>query len=107
MTRGDWKLVNGTNYRGAWDNWYGPEGDRKEKSYKYKAARNSITGRALSSINMLPSKAVMKRMRKETKVKCLAQKTTSNSDSVCEPLNKPCLFNIKDDPCEKYNLAEK
>ena len=23
---GDWKLVKGTTYNGAWDSWYGPSG---------------------------------------------------------------------------------
>lgn len=29
-----------------------------------------------------------------------------NASSNCTPSKKPCLFHIKDDPCEFYNLAD-
>lgn len=51
---GDHKVVKGTNYNGAWDSWYGPEGDRNPKSYKVNDVRNCQAGIALKFLNMLP-----------------------------------------------------
>ena len=104
LTSGDWKLVKGTNYNGAWDTWYGPAGDRNTSAYDYKAISSCNTGRALQAINMLPTIADITRMLSESNIDC---KSNLKADTVCNPLIQPCLFNIKADPCEKYNLATK
>ncbi|XP_065368722.1 arylsulfatase B [Calliphora vicina] len=107
LTRGDWKLVKGTNYKGAWDGWYGPAGDRDARSYDYKAVRNCLAGRALATLNMLPTTADITRMRTDSNVDCSMRMAYLKQGNVCKPLMEPCLFNVKDDPCEKYNLANK
>lgn len=48
------KVVKGTNYNGAWDSWYGPEGDRNPKSYDVNKVRNCQAGVALKFLNLLP-----------------------------------------------------
>lgn len=107
LTRSDWKVLVGTNYKGGWDGWYGPAGDRNARSYNYKAVRSSMTGRSLAAIDMLPSMADIARMRMESNIDCSARMPYLKDGIVCKPLEKPCLFNVKDDPCEKYNLAHK
>ncbi|XP_075167273.1 arylsulfatase B [Haematobia irritans] len=107
LTRSDWKVIVGTNYNGGWDGWYGPPGDRNPRSYNYKAVRNSFAGRALDAINMLPALADVSRMRMESNIDCSAREPYLKEGVVCKPLEEPCLFNVKDDPCEKYNLAHK
>lgn len=50
-----WKLVDGTNYKGQWDNWYGPEGNRNVSSYSLYDLMTCKTARALKLIQMLPT----------------------------------------------------
>ncbi|KAM7341897.1 arylsulfatase B isoform 2-T2 [Cochliomyia hominivorax] len=107
LTRGDWKVVKGTNYNGAWDGWYGPAGNRDPRSYDYKAIRYSNSGRALSALNMLPTIADIIRLRLQSNIDCSVDMSYLKQGDSCKPLQNPCLFNIKDDPCEKYNLAQK
>ena len=107
LAKGDWKVVKGTNYKGAWDGWYGPAGDRDARSYDYKAIRNCYSGRALQAINMLPTTADITRMRSESNIDCSARMANLKQGTDCKPLIQPCLFNVRDDPCEKYNLAQK
>ncbi|XP_011291436.1 arylsulfatase B [Musca domestica] len=107
LTRSDWKVIAGTHYNGAWDGWYGPAGDRNARSYNYKAVRSSLAGRSLATIDMLPTIADISRMRIEANIDCSARMPYLKEGTVCKPLEKPCLFNVKDDPCEKYNLAHK
>ncbi|KAI8125037.1 hypothetical protein FF38_10608 [Lucilia cuprina] len=107
LTEGDWKVVKGTNYKGAWDGWYGPAGNRDARSYDYKAVRSCYAGRALATLNMLPTPADITRMRSESNIDCTARRPYLKQGTVCKPLVKPCLFNIRDDPCEIYNLAQK
>lgn len=54
-------------------------------------------------MNKLPKKTRMKDLRKTATILC-ASNTTSYSH--CNLAKKACLFNIKLDPCERYNLAE-
>uniref|UniRef100_A0A1A9WWP8 Sulfatase N-terminal domain-containing protein n=1 Tax=Glossina brevipalpis TaxID=37001 RepID=A0A1A9WWP8_9MUSC len=107
LTVGDWKIVKGTNYQGAWDGWYGPAGDRDPKMYDYKAVRLSLTGRALEAINMLPTTADIIRLRSQSSIDCNVRMPYLKDGIKCNPLQEPCLYNIKDDPCENYNLAYK
>ncbi|KAK9300129.1 hypothetical protein QLX08_007059 [Tetragonisca angustula] len=43
-------------------------------------------------------------IRKEAQIKCNIKEKSKIS---CEPIIAPCLFNIKNDPCEMVNLAKK
>lgn len=55
VTKGDWKLVKGTNYRGQWDNWYGPAGLRDTRDYDLNAIFDCSTGKALNNMRLLPN----------------------------------------------------
>ncbi|XP_041472305.1 arylsulfatase I-like [Lytechinus variegatus] len=75
---GDYKLVQGQ--RGTdWDGWYPPEG----------------TSLADLESNPVPNAFV---------VHCLPK--PANASTNCKPIEKPCLFNIRHDPCEFYNIAD-
>lgn len=104
VTIGNWKLHKGTNYKGAWDNWYGPAGPRSQTSYNAINVVQSPAGKALHRLDLLPSVQHMRRMRVDATVKCLSNQTI---EPVCRPMDKPCLFNVEIDPCEQQNLAEK
>lgn len=60
LTVGDWKVLKGTNYKGQWDFWYGPAGNRNSSSYNVTAVRDSFSGKALQRLNNLPSDDIMK-----------------------------------------------
>ncbi|CRL00636.1 CLUMA_CG013896, isoform A [Clunio marinus] len=102
ITIDKWKLVVGTNYNGQWDGWYGPEGDRNVSSYFINDLLTCKTARALKSIQMLPTTHKVLKLRNEATVTC-SQKDVNT----CNPLTKPCLFDILNDPCESSNLADK
>lgn len=100
---GDWKLVKGTTYEGAWDSWYGPSG-RGNRKYDLKSLRSSSTGIALTSLGRnLPSDTKIRSLRSEASVEC---KKPSHA-TICVATQQVCLFNIAQDPCELDNLVFK
>lgn len=94
--------MKGTNYKGAWDAWYGPAGTRTTTAYNVNAVVQSVAGQALIRLNLLPNAQDIRKIRLSATVECLNQ----TKETICRPLEKPCLFNINVDPCEKNNLAE-
>ncbi|XP_036231188.2 arylsulfatase B isoform X2 [Bactrocera oleae] len=104
LTMGDWKLVLGTNYPTMWNGWYGPPGEREAAAYDLKLLQRCPVGHALATLNMTPSVAEVIRMRRAATVMCVME----TPPNICEyKEKKPCLYNIRDDPCEYYNQAEK
>lgn len=105
LSVGDWKLVKGTNYNGKWDGWYGPAGERDPRLYDWQQIPKSRAGKALLGLKMLPSQAEQQRLRAAATVTCLGQ---SHQGTSCKAtaFSAPCLFNVHDDPCEQFNLAE-
>lgn len=47
----------------------------------------------------------MLHLRQQAEINCPENNHTSNLNTVCQPQISPCLFNIRDDPCEQVNLA--
>ncbi|KAG8222731.1 hypothetical protein J437_LFUL008127 [Ladona fulva] len=122
LTVGDWKVVKGTTYQGSWDGWYGPSGRGRNFVYGMDLVMHSKCGRALASIGYPLSREQMSKTRMEAQVSCDEepvegssteygyydyQTTEAAMEVPCEPLRSPCLFNVKDDPCEKRNLAQR
>lgn len=56
LLRDEWKIVNGTNYDGQWDDWYGPEGEREASRYPINKLLDCPTALALKKLNMMPSR---------------------------------------------------
>lgn len=44
-------------------------------------------------------------LRKEAIVHCGETNPDEISKTICNPLKSPCLFNLREDPCERINLA--
>ncbi|XP_077994621.1 arylsulfatase I-like [Glandiceps talaboti] len=74
----EFKLIIGEAYSGHWSGWYKPE---------------EFTAEANKTVD--PKAAV---------VNCGVK--PANASTNCKPQKKPCLYNIIDDPCEFYNLAD-
>ncbi|XP_045534123.1 arylsulfatase I [Papilio machaon] len=102
ITVDQWKLHKGTNYNGAWDDWYGPSGEGEGGEYAPGQVRDSDAGRALQHLGLLPADNIILALRKEATLRCNASVTPIP----CRPLAAPCLFNIEEDPCERRNLAD-
>ena len=96
------ELTAGTTYEGEWDDWYGPSGRDSNYTYSYyQMVVNSPTSLNLQSINYpVPNKTKMANLRRSVDLQC--QRNGSNAS--CKPLQEVCLFNIRDDPCEIYNV---
>ena len=80
-----------------WSDWYPPwQADEKlyTDSYKRKSYLN---------IDIL-TKSLNDWQRGHIKVHC--GKKPFNASTNCNPVSKPCLFNIAKDPCEYYNIAD-
>lgn len=98
--------MKGTNYKGDWDSWYGPDGVRNVSSYNVEEIFQSPAGKAIRSLNLMPSEEIIRGLRSKAAVNCRKQIETDSTQFTCEPLISPCLFNVMDDPCEEFNLAE-
>ncbi|XP_073967236.1 arylsulfatase I [Choristoneura fumiferana] len=96
-----WKLHKGTNNNGAWDSWYGPSG--RNSSYDLESVYAARAGKALASIGLMPARDKAQQIRQSVTVVC----DTNTTVIPCKPLEAPCLFNIEDDPCERFNMADK
>ncbi|XP_047110645.1 arylsulfatase B-like [Schistocerca piceifrons] len=108
LTDGDWKLVKGTTYDGAWDGWYGPSGrENAPAAYDVGQVLGSKAGRVLYRGGYLTTRTEVLTVRTSALVTCNPSGSTSNVTINCKPLEAPCLFNIQSDPCEKRNLADR
>lgn len=96
-----WKYVNGSRQCGQYDGWLGEIGNETNKVSDYATVvQNSKVGQVLSEFFTLTIEKLNK-IRSRLEIKC-----PSKTVIACNPLNKPCLFNIDSDPCERINLAE-
>lgn len=94
-----WKILNGTenmNYSG----WLGltefNDNDVSFESY-FEKLSDSLSSNSLPEL----VNEDVKDLRYDATVKCNPRKFAIS----CDPTEKPCLFNIIDDPCEQNNLA--
>lgn len=102
IIKGDYKIVNGTVYDGAFDGWLSSKGGSSNINFeKYiNLAASSASARAIDS-KAINSDSVLS-MQKQIDVKC----STNSKKVSCHILNGPCLFNISEDPCEENDLSK-
>ncbi|KAM0735511.1 Arylsulfatase J [Formica fusca] len=101
ITVGDWKLIQGSTYKGAWDGWYGPSG--REWIYDADGVISSTAGRAVTSVGLSVTTEIIWFLRENAMIKCPPK---NDSLPICKPLEEPCLFNVYQDPCEDNNLVK-
>ncbi|XP_012265045.2 arylsulfatase B-like [Athalia rosae] len=131
IRKGDFKYVIGTVGRG--DDWYGENGrpglarnDRTLPNYDPSSILESRAGVALAGVITARQVAELKKVRNgqtdapqiTTRLVTAADVQSLRNDALlecnvkeedkvpCNALESPCLFNLKDDPCELVNLAK-
>lgn len=87
--------MKGTNYKGDWDSWYGPDGVRNVSSYDVNEIFASPAGKAISSLNLMPSEEIIISLRTEAAVNCRKRIETDFAQFTCEPLISPCLILVR------------
>ncbi|XP_041784713.1 arylsulfatase B-like isoform X1 [Anopheles merus] len=96
-----WKYINGTTARGIYDGWLGQLSDQEdqipEEDYFAQLLNDSFIGGS-----MLLSEEQVREVRQNATLRCAEDVQAIP----CEPLVKPCLFNVVEDPCERVNLAD-
>ncbi|KAG8239213.1 hypothetical protein J437_LFUL017415 [Ladona fulva] len=127
LRRGDWKYINGTTQRGQSDSWYGDSGrGSEEPEYDIEAILGSKSATASYSVRSRRARrglvrqpleeSLVRMLRSQAEVRCRRNKAdasaaeeeaevAASSGYACRPLVAPCLFNLRDDPCETTNLA--
>ncbi len=104
----EWKLVNGSSFKGEHDEWLGDPGERVLSDGEYlKQILSSQVQSTVKIFNVSISNETILNLRQKATVKCSENETLHYlwENYTCNPLESPCLFNVKDDPCERLNLA--
>ncbi|XP_054266115.1 arylsulfatase B-like [Macrosteles quadrilineatus] len=119
LRKGDWKYIKGNVHKGVADGWYGETGRGVEgQKYDVEAVLTSRASVALSGfttwqqirekhqVNSTSPAWMLLHSDTVLTLRQQAQLTCSATVVECRPREAPCLFNIKEDPCERLNLAE-
>jgi hypothetical protein len=100
-------MITGSTYNGAWDGWYGPSGRGDSPVYEPYQVMSSQAGHALAKAGTTLTPVIIQALRNEAEVICdFMSLYTHAGRTGCKPLIAPCLFNIRNDPCEQNNLAD-
>uniref|UniRef100_A0A182QC13 Sulfatase N-terminal domain-containing protein n=1 Tax=Anopheles farauti TaxID=69004 RepID=A0A182QC13_9DIPT len=94
------KYINGSTLNGANDEWYGQTDplDRLPSDEKYLAGVMSTTIARTAKLD----EKVISYLRRHAKIDC----GNEIAHQPCNPLRKPCLFDIINDPCEMHDIAD-
>ncbi|XP_022218278.2 arylsulfatase B, partial [Drosophila obscura] len=102
------KYVNGSSFDGRYDHWLGELEDGEEDPFSAdygQLVRDSEVQAVLG--NGGPTDDRIRQMRNEATQRCpIQEKDPEDPIYLCEPLKAACLFDLANDPCERYNLAQ-
>lgn len=128
IRQGEWKYTYGSTNNGKADHWFGNDGKNPAYHYDKNLILNSQVNTALSgvityqqiaeknknikhqldnnfTINLIDENVIDK-LRDQAVIRCKPHNSEDQLEqNKCNLLESPCLFNIKDDPCERNNLA--
>ncbi|XP_050072048.1 arylsulfatase B-like [Anopheles maculipalpis] len=93
------KYINGTTLNGVNDEWYG-ETDAFDKLPTDDQYLNGVMSTTIAKAGMLDEKLITY-LRRHARVNCGNAIPTKR----CNPLVKPCLFDIINDPCEMHDIS--
>nr|UNO37567.1 GSS1 [Psylliodes hospes] len=123
IRQGDWKYVYGSSGK-RMDLWFGNDGKKPEYSYDVNQILTSSTATAFAGLityQQIKDENPNRRSSRELKIidkndiETLRTQATVScgpfnfedqlEENKCNLLQSPCLFNIREDPCERVNLA--
>uniref|UniRef100_A0A182K373 Sulfatase N-terminal domain-containing protein n=1 Tax=Anopheles christyi TaxID=43041 RepID=A0A182K373_9DIPT len=93
-----WKYVNGTMFKN-YDGWLGQLNSGEQLSAEEYFDRFNAPGSIGSTMHLTRDR--VESIRSQASLECTDMEETS-----CQPLVRPCLFNIVEDPCERNNQAD-
>lgn len=97
----DHKLLNGTILNGVYDGYLGSNNNSNFNSELYtQIVKDSIVSETLKTSL---SHEKIEELRTLAKIQCMKADGKKNP---CDLLRAPCVFDLKNDPCEENNLAE-
>ncbi|BFF97031.1 arylsulfatase B [Drosophila madeirensis] len=102
------KYVNGSSFEGRYDHWLGEleAGEEHPLSADYAQLVRASEVQAVLG-NGGPTEDRIRQMRDEATQRCPIQNGDQDDRIyLCEPLKAACLFDLSNDPCERYNLAK-
>lgn len=92
---------------GVWDYWYGPSGRASGHppiNLLVPKIASSVTAKAMAYSGIRLNLTRMGEMQKTAEFNC---NQSTMKKVPCNPYQTPCLFNVEDDPCELYNVADR
>ncbi|XP_067129469.1 arylsulfatase I-like isoform X2 [Centruroides vittatus] len=99
----NYKLINGSNLKGNYNGWYGPNGRESNflSFYYENLLRSSYSWETLNRKGYFEN--AEHNILRKVELNCFrnSKKNVSN----CDPNVSPCLFDVKTDPCELENIA--
>lgn len=108
----DWKLVKGSNFNGTYDTWLcdsvNPNNIESHPSFRFygRSVLSSAVSKAIASVTCPAKFAELTPQKIET----LRDELTVSCNNVprqpCNPNLGPCLYNIRNDPCENLDLSK-
>lgn len=119
---GDWKLVNGSSLKGVYDTWLGDANDRTEANealagddyddHDCSGAGSGYGETVVASLvsevlSAYPSECGPLSVQRAEQLRSQSEWTCNGVPHLkCDTQKGPCLFNVVQDPCERFNLAK-
>lgn len=97
----DYKIVLGRTYDGEYDQWFGPPAQIQRSKSKHQHRKSELIS-YLDKFHQLKESEYHSLIKQAT-VEC--GPVPANASLSCNYTN-PCLYNIREDPCEYYNIAD-
>lgn len=101
----NYKVVNGSNWGGNYNEWYGPTGRGNYfLTFHYEnSLRSSYSWEIIEKNGCLHN--VTNNFLSKMELNCFSNSKSNVPSINCDPNVSPCLFDISNDPCELKNIA--
>ncbi|XP_055627337.1 arylsulfatase B-like isoform X2 [Toxorhynchites rutilus septentrionalis] len=98
------KYVNGTTLNGNYDEWFKQSSVNDTSLTDEEYIGMVMETEIIQSSTELLSKDLIKHLRRHARINCGRRPAETND---CNPLIRPCLFDVINDPCELNDISHK